>query len=341
MKKLSICFCLLLVLSFTVLGAVSCGGDDGSSAPVVLRLACDRPEGSFDTVLLQQWAANFNERAADSNYSIEVYPGETLCSMDESLDMVRTGAVDMAFFDLQYASSRDVRLGAMGLPFVLNGPDALSDFSQIIKDTLYNGIMEEEFNQHLLAFQGQGFHTYCGNAPIKTLEDWQGLIIQTASTTETETVEALGGAPTAMPFTDVVPSLEKGVIDGAVGWNALAIYLLNAYDVVDYITTAPVSGIFATVTMNLDVFNSLPDDVKEIMLDEADKWEASIFEQFQQLMVTSYADCESANIEIYDLPPAELETWREVTESVVDNFYAQLDSGDVQIIQDAFDEANQ
>jgi TRAP-type C4-dicarboxylate transport system substrate-binding protein len=340
-KKLSICLSLLLVLSFTLAGAVSCGGDDGPSEPVVLRLACDRPEGSFDTVLLQQWAANFNERAAGTNYSMEVYAGEALCSMDESLDMVRTGAVDMAFFDLQYASSRDVRLGAMGLPFVLDGPAALSKFSDIIKDTLYNDIMEEEFNQRLLSFQGQDFHTYCGNEPIHTLEDWAGLIIQTASTTETETVEALGGAPTAMPFMDVVPSLEKSVIDGAVGWNAAAIYLLNAYDVVEYITTAPISGIFATVTINLDVFNDMPSDVKDIMLDEGEIWEAAIFDQFQDLMVTSYASCEDANIDIYDLPADELARWRQATESVVDDFYAQLDAGDVQILKDAFEEANQ
>ncbi|OGO06202.1 MAG: hypothetical protein A2Y60_06980 [Chloroflexi bacterium RBG_13_54_9] len=339
MKKLIVCLSLLLVLSFTILGAVSCG-EEGPTEPVVLRLACDRPPGSFDTVLLEEWAASFNERAAGSNYSMMVYPGEALCTMDESLDMVRTGAVDMAFFDLQYASSRDARFGAMGLPFVLDDPEALSEFSQIINDSLFNDIMEEEFNQCLLAFQGQDFHTYCGNEPIKTIDDWEALIIQTASPIETETVEALGGAPVAMPFMDVVPALERGVIDGAVGWNAAAIYLMNCYDVVKYVTVAPVSGIFATVSINLDVFNAMPDDIQEIMIDEANKWEAKIFEQFQQLMVTSYADCESAGIEIYYLPAAELERWRQATASVIDDFYAQLEPGDAEKIQDAFDEAN-
>jgi TRAP-type C4-dicarboxylate transport system substrate-binding protein len=340
MKKLVVCLSLLLVLSFTALGAVSCG-EKGPTEPVVLRLACDRPEGSFDTTLLEEWAANFNERAAGSNYSMVVYPSGELCTMDESLDMVRTGAVDMAFFDLGYASSRDARLGATGLPFVLDDPEALSKFSKIIKDSLFNDIMEEEFNQRLLAFQGQDFHTYCGNEPIKTLDDWEGLIIQTASTMETATVAALGGAPTAMPFMDVVPALSKGVIEGGVGWNAAAIYLLNCYDVVKYVTVAPVSGIFATVTINRDVFNAMPGDIQDIMIDEANQWEASIFEQFQQLMVTSYAACESAGIEIYYLPAAELERWRQATASVIDDFYAQLDPGDAEKIQDAFDEANQ
>ncbi|MEJ2048103.1 MAG: TRAP transporter substrate-binding protein DctP [Dehalococcoidia bacterium] len=340
MKKLTIFVSLLAILSIAILGATSCG-EEGPSEPVVLRVAMDRPPGSFDTVLLEEWAANFNERAAGSNYSMVVYPASELCTMEESLDMVRTGAVDMAFFDLQYSSSRDARFGAMGLPFVLDDPEALSAFSEIIKDSLYNDIMEEEFNQRLLAFQGQDFHTYCGTASIHTLADWDGLIIQTASPLETACVEALGGSPIAMPFMDVVPSLEKGVIEGAVGWNAAAIFLLNCYDAVGYITVAPVSGIFATVSINRDVFEAMPGDIQDIMLDEAEQFEANIFAAFQDLMVTSYAECESAGIEIYQLPASELETWRQATASVIDDFYAQLDSGDAETIQDAFDEANQ
>jgi len=338
-KKLVICLSLLLVLSFTILGAVSC--EKGPTEPVVLRVAMDRPPGSFDTVLLEEWATNFNERAAGSNYSMVVYPASELCTMDESLDMVRTGAVDMAFFDLQYSSSRDARFGAMGLPFMLDDPEALSAFSKIIKDSLFNDITEEGFNQRLLAFQGQDFHTYCGNESIETLADWEGLIIQTASPLETDCVEALGGSPIAMPFMDVVPALEKGAIDGGVGWNAAAIYLMNCYDAVQYITVAPVSGIFATVSINRDVFEAMPDDVQEIMIDEANQFEDKIFAAFQDLMVTSYADCESAGIEIYQLPASELEIWRQATASVIGDFYAQLESGDAETIQDAFDEANQ
>jgi hypothetical protein len=53
-KKLIIFLSLLLVLSFTMLGATSCG-EEGPTEPVVLRVAMDRPPGSFDTVLLEEW----------------------------------------------------------------------------------------------------------------------------------------------------------------------------------------------------------------------------------------------------------------------------------------------
>jgi TRAP-type C4-dicarboxylate transport system substrate-binding protein len=325
-----------------MVGAISCGEEE-PTGPVVLRVAMDRPPGSFDTDLLELMASNFNERAAAAGYeySMVVYPAAELCTMEESLDMVRTGAVDMACFDLQYAASQDARFGAMGLPFTLDAPEALSKFSQIIGPSLFNDALEEDFNQHLVGFTGQDFHTYCGNESIKTLEDWSGKILQTASTMETATVEALGGAPIAMPFMDVVPALEKGTIDGAVGWNVAALYLLNSFESCKYINTAPVSGIFVTITINKDVFDAMPKEVKEIMADEAENWEASLFSEFQELMTTSYSMAEDTGIEVYVVPPAEVERWRQATASVIDDFYAQLDPDDAEAIQDAFDQANE
>jgi TRAP-type C4-dicarboxylate transport system substrate-binding protein len=340
MKKL-FAFSILMIALILVIGTVISCGKSAPAQPVVLRVAMDRPPGSFDTDLLEAWATNFNQRASGSGYSMKVYPSAQLATMEESLDMVKSGAIDMAFFDLQYASSNDARFGAMGLPLTLNDPAALKKFSKIIKDSLFNDILETKFNQHLLAFQGQDFHTYCGNKPIKTLDDWKGLIIQTASPLETQTVKALGGAPTAMGFMDVVPSLEKGVIDGAVGWNAGAVYLLNAYDSVKYINTAPISGIYVTISINLDTYKAMPKNIQQIMTDEASNFESKIFDAFQQIMTSAYSECANSGIETYQLPAAELNKWREATRPVLDDFYAQLQPGDATKIKDAINQANQ
>ena len=90
MKKVFV-YLSLVVISTLVIGgaAISCGEPEPTE-PVVLRVAMDRPPGSFDTVLLEEWATSFNERAADSMYSMKVYPASQLCTMEESLGMVRT-----------------------------------------------------------------------------------------------------------------------------------------------------------------------------------------------------------------------------------------------------------
>ena len=356
MKKLSIYLSLGLALLLIVGMIFSCGKPETpaqpttpkeqpkeepkAAEPVVIRFANDQPEGNFTEVLCQKWASNFNERAAGSGYTIEVYSGGVLCNIAESVDMVRTGAVDMAFYDLQYAADRDVRFWATGLPFMFKDVDAQFKFAQLVRDTVFNDTMEKGFNQKLVAFSGMDFHTYCGNEPIKTLNDWEGLVIQTASPMEAQTVEALGGASTSMPFFDLVPAMEKGVVDGGVGWNAGAVYLMNWYDAIKHITTAPVSGIFVTVSINKDLFDGMPKEVQDIMVDEGDQFGSQVFQEFQQIMIAAYDECAKAGIEIYDLPDAEMEKWRDATKPVVDDFFSQLEPDVATAIQNAIAEAN-
>jgi TRAP-type C4-dicarboxylate transport system substrate-binding protein len=134
--------------------------------------------------------------------------------------------------------------------------------------------------------------------------------------------------------------MEKGVVDGGVGWNAGAIYLMNWYDAIKHITTAPVSGIFVTVSINLDLFNRMPKDLQDIMVDEGDQFGNQVFQEFQQIMIAAYDECNKAGIEIYDLPESEMAKWREATQPVVDDFFSQLDPAVATTIKDAIAEAN-
>jgi TRAP-type C4-dicarboxylate transport system substrate-binding protein len=274
MKKLSMCLSLLLVLSLVIVGAVSCPTPE-EAEPVVLRFALALPPGDFLVVAAEEMAARFNERAADYNYSIEVYPGGVLCTFEESLDMVKSGAVEMANFGLEYAAAEDERFLAVGLPFMLKDLEANRKFVELIAASLYDSIFEEKFNQKPLCTTISNFHEYCGNEPIKTLEDWEGLLIQASNPIEAQTVEALGASAVSIPFFDLVPAMEKGVVDGGVGAGPIAIYFLNWYDSFKHVTTeSNMFGLYSLVNINLDVFNAMPKDVQEILIEEA--WRRSL-----------------------------------------------------------------
>jgi TRAP-type C4-dicarboxylate transport system substrate-binding protein len=357
MKRLSICLSLLLVLTLVIGGAISCTPEDKEPVeegpaeegpaeeerePVVLKFALATPPGDFLVVKSEEMAARFNERAADYKYSIEIYSGGTLCTFEESLDMVKAGAVEMANFGLEYAAAEDERFLAVGLPFMLDDLEANVRFVELIGDSLYNGIFEEKFNQRPVSRTISNFHEYCGNLPIETLEDWEGLLIQTSNPMEAATVEALGASSVGMPFFDLVPSMEKGVVDGGVGAGPIAIYFLNWYDSFKCITTASnMFGLYSVVNINLDVFNAMPSEVQEILLDEGKRWEDEVTQGFLDGYLEGVAACEENGIEVYYLPEAERDRWAEASRSVVDDYFVSLDPEDAEKIQDAFDEANQ
>jgi len=308
--------------------------------PVVLRLSTTLPPAQ--SAILEEMVERFNERAEGTNYSIEFYPGGVLASMEEAMDMVRTGAVDMAETGLATAMTHDARFGAGGgIPFLIDDIDANVIYVEIINEALFADICEEDFNQKIVAAWLSPPLYYCGVKPVKTLEDWDGKLIHTMSPLQSQAVEVLGASSVSLPFFDVVPSMEKGVVDGGVNLNAYVINMMNWFDSFDYITVADMFCGHLILSVNLDVFNDMPNSVQEMLLEEGE-WAGQALTDFAVSgRDTALQACADYGIDVYYLPDTERNRWVDATRSIVDDYFAQLDPDVVSIIQDAADEANE
>jgi TRAP-type C4-dicarboxylate transport system substrate-binding protein len=85
-----------------------------------------------------------------------------------------------------------------------------------------------------------------------------------------DTVNGLGASAVPMPFGEVIPAAQQGVIDGAdlpiVNINALKIYEVSKYVSMTYHNYGP-----SVVVMNLDVWKSLPADQQHLILEAQKK----------------------------------------------------------------------
>jgi TRAP-type C4-dicarboxylate transport system substrate-binding protein len=93
--------------------------------------------------------------------------------------------------------------------------------------------------------------------------DIKGLKIRVPGT-EAPQVEALGGIPVTITGQEAYTALEKGVIDATFhAWEGAISY--KFYEVAKYLTRTEYypGGIFIAA-MNLDKWNSLPDDIKKV-----------------------------------------------------------------------------
>jgi TRAP-type C4-dicarboxylate transport system substrate-binding protein len=158
---------------------------------------------------------------------------------------------------------------------------------------------------------------------------------------QTQTVEALGGSAVSMPFFDVIPSLEKGVIDGGVNLNAYVISMFNWYDAFKYATVANMFGGYLCLDINLDAFNAMPEAVQDILLEEGEWLVETMTANILAKNSESETLCTENGIEVYYLPDAERALWAEATSSIVDDFFATLDAATVTLIQNAIAEANE
>ena len=117
--------------------------------------------------------------------------------------------------------------------------------------------------------------------PLETIEDFNGLIIRT-SPLFAHMVEALGASPVILPMSEMYTSLERGVIDGLI-MGEYGLFDFGLEDVVKYFFEPRFFQLAANRSMNLDVWNSLSDNVKKVFIETSIETEPTQVEANRQL----------------------------------------------------------
>lgn len=187
----------------------------------------------------------------------------------EIMRLVKNGVFDFAF----------------GLPGYVAAENAVfegSDLSSIIQDfetsravqEAYFPIMEKAFAEIynaklLMLYPFPSQILYC-NAEIGGIEDLKGKKIRVYSTTLGDFVEAVGGVSVTVPFAEVVPALEKGVVDCGITGTTSA-YNAKWWQVSTHAYTLRVGFGIAFGAMNMDKWNSMSAEQQAILTEEIAK----------------------------------------------------------------------
>lgn len=101
------------------------------------------------------------------------------------------------------------------------------------------------------------------------LDDLKGRKIRVYSTTLGDMAEGLGGVSVTIPLGDVVPALQRGVIDCGVS-SGISMYTAKWQDVVKYVYETPVSAGIAFLAMNKARWEALDADTRALIETEVD-----------------------------------------------------------------------
>ena len=308
------------ILILTTAGAIVSCGEEKPSEPVILKMASAAMGNYVDGE--QAFCDAFNARCAP-DYTIEYYGSEQMLAFPELLDGVRTGAADLAAVTPNFNSFDEPKLGAIELPFLLNNLDAHREAVPDLKP-LYGEILEKQFNQKLLCL-----HNYTGMAlistkPVKTMEDWDGLLVQAISPVIAAIIESLGGAPvTGVPYTESYSMMEKGTVDAVITAPA-AMRIFALPDVGSYMTSAYMVPAIHGFSINLDSWDKLPGKIQDILEEEAVKQSDIIDAWLVDEWVKDHDAIAAAGVEIYKVPQSEINRWKAACQSYVDEQLALL-----------------
>lgn len=333
MKRLSVLLSILVTFLLVISLVISCPKPE---KPVVLRLA--ESLSPADMWLPDAFAERFNQRT-EGKYVIEVHYFEELVSLPEMVDAVRTGAVEMAGFPLPPFASLDKRFGVSEIPFLFNNIRA-SHASLESFLPMYSEILEKDFNQKVLSLSVVSpLDPVCAKRPIMKLGDWDGLLVQSISPPTAAVIEALGGSPVPIPFVEAYSSLQKGVVDATIQSSADFVIPYKLYEVADYITLCNLMLPHTAVTVNLDVWNSLPGDIQDILLEEGLRYGEEKSEDTMKKASSAAELLAEQGMEVFVLDMTERDRWREALRPYIKQTIADIGEFGQKAVQ-AAEEAN-
>ena len=239
-----------------------------------------------------------------------VHPAEALVKVQESLDAVRTGAVEMAGYPHGVFSAVEPRLATPEIPFLYTGIKAEAAAQDKLLP-MYNQFMPDKFNQKFMGSFICLPLEIIGNKPVKTAADWEGLLVHAVSPIASQVIERMGASPVPAPFVEGYTVLEKGVVDASMISPQFSV-TFKVYEVAKNETLGYLVPASLVVAINMDAYNSLPKDMQDLLTEEGLNFHRSANEFF----IGAYADANKIladnGVEIYNVPKEERDKWHDM-----------------------------
>jgi len=158
----------------------------------------------------------------------------------------------------------------------------------------------------LYTFGENGFRNFATQGqPIKSPSDLEGLKMRSQETwTHEEAYRAWGGNPVQMPVSEVTSGLKTGNIKGFDNTELFA-FATGWYKEID--TWSRTQHIYqpAVIMYNAEWYNALPDDLKKVVMDNADKQRKLGRKLVRKMNKKLVKSLEDAGINVVELSDAE------------------------------------
>jgi C4-dicarboxylate-binding protein DctP len=243
-------------------GAASAACDEGE---IVVKFShvtnTDKhPKGIAASLLEQRINDEMN-----GTMCLEVYPNSTLYNDNKVLEAMLQGDVQLAAPSLSKFEKFTKEFRLFDLPFMFKNIDAVDAFQASADGQALLDSMQRRGLQGL-AYWHNGMKQMSANVPLVAPSDANGLKFRVQSSDVlVAQMEAIGGSPQKMAFSEVYGALQQGVVDGQENtWSN--IYGKKFFEVQDGITETNHGIIDYLVVTNVDWLESLDAPVREQFL---------------------------------------------------------------------------
>jgi TRAP-type transport system periplasmic protein len=245
------------------------------------------------------------EKDSGGRIKPEIYPASQLGSIPRQIEGTQFGAIQCAFLPPEFFVGVDERFEVMAAPGLV---DSLDHGQRVAADPAVLKLMlglGANKGLHGVALFMNSPSSVIAKTPIRRLADFKGKKIRVlASPFQMQAIAGLGATPVAMTLGDVVPAIQQGAIDGAVGgivvWTPM-----HFQDAAKYVTETGQPAVYVIVEISKTWYDSLPADLQKIVDGDAAAEQPAIRPVVTEIVNKARKGWTDSGGELINLPPEE------------------------------------
>jgi len=283
--------------------------------------------------IFHEFALDFAKKVNDmtgGDLKIEVLPAGAVVPAFNLLDAVSKGTLDGGHGVLVYHYGKQNALALWG-----SSPAFGMDANMLLSWHKYGGgkaLLQKVYDSigaNVVSFPYGPMATqplgWFKKKPISKVDDFKGLKFRTVGIS-IDLFTGLGAAVNALPGGEIVPALDRGLLDGAEFNNASSDRLLGFPDVckIYMLQSYHQSAEQFEIMFNKDKFNALPDKMKALIESaveaaSADMWWKSVDRYSKDYIELQTKD----NVKMYKTPDAVLQKQLDIFDEVMEKYSAK------------------
>ncbi len=256
---------------------------------------------------------------SEGEMEVKVFHSAQLFKDTEVVEAVQEGLVQLALIPVNKWSGMVPAADVFEMPFIFKNLTSTQKFI----DGGAGDLLDKEFMKKgakVVFWVDYGLVQYFNNVrPLVKPEDFDGLKIRTFSKGTADTVKALGGTPAVMSSSEMYMALQRGTVDGATTGMPAAVSR-KIFEVQKYMTLANYTTAQFFVQANLEWWDSLSDEERDVLLKAGSDAAASIRASIADSEKDAYQVIKDNGLEIYELNSEERQVFVEATEPVREAF---------------------
>ncbi len=245
------------------------------------------------------------ERDSGGRIKTEIYPASQLGSIPRQIEGTQFGAIQCAVIPPEFFVGVDERFEVMAAPGLA---DSMEHAQRLAADPAVLKLMlglGADKGLHGVGLFMNAPSSLIAKSAIRHLADLKGKKIRVfASQFQIVALERLGATPVAMTLGDVLPAIQQGTIDGAVG--GIVVYTpMHFQDAARYVTETGQPSVFVVAEISKKWYDSLPADLQRVVDADAAREAVAINPQAIEIVNKSRKGWTDAGGELISFAPEE------------------------------------